>query len=418
MLFSFCASGFAFRNESSGVLNSFPSVRAASLQNAYSANSVTDAFSVISNPAYASDIPIISIMYGGAFENGKNISELSFASLSVLYPDLFYGINMGAGGVLGVSGDFSSRDMAAYINLSRTFGFVSFGTNVKYLRPALAYDSSSSALNADFGVLADFGPVSLGASIFNLAGNLYDASGNEIEPSVSVGAQLQANLKKGFSFAFYAGGYQEKISEFEIIPKTGLEFSYRFLSLRAGFEYDAFSSDKYSYSCGAAIRSGKWIIDYAYVAGKDGRPGFHMAALSYKVKKYVVKNERFNNQIKLEKQLAKEKGGTQEFDQNGGADKESKTDTDWNLNEFEAVLSQEKSDFIYEDNIDETEIASYTNSGANGVNSSAQHEETDFDAAKYILENPGIQKKYYQPTKHKAGDYDPALYLLNRAKKK
>lgn len=426
-----------------------PSVRAAAMQHAYTSNAVEDVFSAMSNPAFRASLPIVGIMYNTSFYDGKDLSDAAFGAFSFLYPELFYGVNVGAGAVSTAVGNLGGhQDIMAYLNLSKKIKFLSFGANVKYLYSKFYRDTDSSSVTGDFGLSAKYAFINIGIAGFNLFGDFYDTQGKRIDPYLTAGASADFNYKD-ISFIAALDAVQPEISRQRIIPRAGFETSYSFFALRFGYEYDDCSGKKDKYSAGFGIDFKNFKLDYAYIYDNEGysRHG-HRAALSYKLKRYMVKNEQFKNQVKLEKnqQKLKKKADKQEIKDKKEFEKKQKQlqvlrmkkekeenraknkempfrSANYNASEqeFVAVLATDGA---------ESSIAAPDAPQKKQVYPSSKTKKDDFDAAKYLL---GLEKAegsksaadpagmivakqhMHQPTPHDSHDYDPAQELLKKS---
>jgi len=384
-------------------------------------------------------------MFGTAFKDGYNLSEYAYGALSFIYTDLFLGINAGIGALSSIEGNFGNdQDYAANLNLSRKFGFLGIGANLKYVGSQFYRDTESTQFTGDAGILADFGIVSLGISGHNLFGDFYGPDGERIRPYASGGAALNLAFPQGFGIIVSAEGFQPDVEKYYFTPKAGLQISYSYFALRGGYEYDERTEKKNKFSAGLGVDFEDIQFEYAYVPDEESKIDRHKASLSYRFKQFRVKNKQFNRQLELEKEqakadsmIAKMKHKDEiEYDKQKHQTKKhlsASIDEDLPLQavsydkdeyEFVAILAPVETSGISSESVKEEKPPSgdyYTES---------KTKNDDFDAAKYLLElenskasaNSVYQKtetkmieakEYtYQPTPYSDNDYDPAKDLL------
>ncbi|MCL1971711.1 MAG: hypothetical protein FWG57_01830 [Endomicrobia bacterium] len=301
------SAAFSSVKNSGRIININPSVRAAAMGYAYTANTVNDAFGIFSNPAYAAPSPMLGFSYSTVFNDGKNFSEESYGSFAFLYPGLFLETNLGIAVVCSLEGNTENeQDAAVYLNLSRQIGFLNIGANAKYVNSKFYRETDYDFMTADAGISAVFGKFTFGAAGYNLFGEFKDFRGKKINPSLSAGAAVDFNIKD-LIFETEAGFVQKNINENKINPRAGLELFYRFAALRCGYEYDKDLKDKGLFFAGFGLDIKDIIFDYAFIPGQNGSDDgdIHMAAFSYRFPALKADNEQYKQQIKYEKQQAK-----------------------------------------------------------------------------------------------------------------
>lgn len=428
-----------------------PSVRAASMQNAYTSNMIEDVFGIMSNPAYRASLPMMGIMYNTVFYEEKDLSDGAFGAFSFIYPEVFYGINIGAGAVSTMVGNIDiEQDVAAYLNLSKKIKFLSFGANLKYLYSKIYQDRNSDYITGDLGLIANYSFISVGVSGFNLFGDFYDFEGKKIDPYFTAGITADLNYKKLFVTLALDAIYSD-LSQKRAIPRAGFEIAYSFFSLRLGYEYDDYAVIKDKYSAGLGFDYRNLKIDYAYIYDNE-RYDRHMMALSYKLKMYMVKNEQFKRQVKYEKQQQKlkKKAAKQEIKEKKEFEKKKKKlqalRTKREKEESKAKSkelplqsvkrsssNEEYATLLSHDGVENQEKPIEDSlSDEKPIYSSVKTNQNEFDAAKYLLElesessksEKSKKKKEYifeakeyieQPTPYSEDDYDPAKELLGRS---
>lgn len=453
-----CAVGFSSVRNSGAVIQENPSARAAAMVNAYSANTVDDAFGIFSNPSYFPSAPVAALAYSSVFKSGKNISEESFSAFSFLYPELCHGINIGAAFVSSLEGNAGNgQDSVLCLNVSGKIEFLSVGANVKYVDSGFFRSNDSDIITADAGMSASFGIFTLGLSAQNLFGDFKDVYGKKVNPSLSGAASCDFN-KGEFIFSLSAGCRRKDFGGGKINPQGGFEIFYRFAALRCGYEYDGDLKDKGFFCAGLGMETKNIIFDYAFIgAQNDSETGDrHKVSAAYRFYAIPkVDNELYMQQIKYEKQQAKlekqkrkqmkkEEKIRQKRQVGPPQPKKAYKDEMFSLqtakvneygHEFEAVLSPEeikpspsketslkkKEKLFVRVEDKEFDAAKYIlkNPGKHKVKqyfyAPTKVDENDFDAARYILENPGhskIKEYYFKPTKVSEDDFDAALYLL------
>ena len=398
---------------------------------AYTANIIGDPFGIFSNPAHIPDFPMIGIAYSSVFNDGKNFSEESAAAFSFLYPDLFFGVNLGIAAVSSLEGNIENeQDAAVYLNLSRRIKFLSFGVNAKYIDSKFHREAGSDFIAADAGLSATFGIVTIGAAGYNLFGGFKDAYGKKINPSL--GADISVDLDiNNFMFQIEAGATQKNIDEDKINPRAGFEIFYRAAALRCGYEYDKDLKDRGLFFAGFGLDIKNVIFDYAFIADQNesGNGDVHKAALSYRFYRLSsIVSEQFKQQIQYEKQQLKlEKNiKKQQIKIDKSAAKEGNFDNESLKQKF-----KDKDLAGFKDYGDEFAAVLLSEDNENPADSAASSEENetmyradetmsdDFDAAAYLLESGrsnasaaghgeenGMESKTYK------SDYDPAEELL------
>ncbi|MCL2334462.1 MAG: hypothetical protein FWC57_00160, partial [Endomicrobia bacterium] len=424
------AATFCFSSVRDGhVLYANPSVKAAGMRGAFSANTTDDAFGTFVNPAYSPSGPMAGAMFSTAFKDGYNLSEYAYGALSFIYTDLFFGINAGIGALSSVEANFGQdQECAANINLSRKFGFLGIGANIKYVGSQFYRNTDSAQFTGDAGILADFGIFSLGVAGYNLVGDFYDSNGERIRPYASAGASFNLKLFRDIGVIISAEGYQPDIEKCYFSPRAGIQLSYLYFALRAGYEYDERAEKKDKFSAGAGIDFKNIQLEYAYVPDEASKVDQHRASLSYRFKQFRVKDKQFNRQIAREKKQAKADSLL--------AKVKSKYDVQ-PRQEVKKQLVAEKSEILplqaVSYNKDEYEFtailcpvdaSTMPDSDATTYYASTPKGD-DFDAAKYLLAlgnskssanlsaaSAEAKQGVYPPTPAEDNDYDPAKELL------
>ncbi len=423
-----CAAGFSSVRNSGAVIQENPSARAAAMGNACSANTVDDAFGVFSNPAYFPSAPVAALAYSSVFKSGKNISEESLSAFSFLYPEVCHGINIGAAFISSLEGNAGNgQDSVLYLNISKKIEFLTVGANVKYVDSRFFRSNDCDIITADAGMSASFGILTFGLSARNLFGDFKDIYGKKLNPSLSGAASCDFN-KGDLIFSLSAGFWRKDFGSGKINPQGGFEIFYGFAALRCGYEYDGDLKNKGFFCAGLGMETKNIIFDYAF-AGEQNDSGAgdrHKVSAAYRF--YAVPkadNKLYMQQIKYEKQQAKlEKQKRKQMKKEGKTRQKQQADPPhpkktykdemFSLqtakvneygHEFEAVLSPEE---IKPSSSKET-------SSKKKENLSVRVEDKEFDAAKYILKNPGkhkVKQYFYAPTKVAENDFDAARYIL------
>ncbi len=446
----FCATYASASVKEGGVFSINPSVRAASMKFAATANTQNDVFGFYSNPAFRSKNTVSGVMFSTAFEDGDNLSEFSYGAFSFVCSEIIWGINAGISAISSFEGNLSkNQDTAYYLNISKSVSILSFGANIKYISSKFYEDSNSDSVTGDLGLLADFGIISLGISGFNLAGNFYDLYGEKVQPYLSAGASLNLFSNNGFSVIVSADALQKNIEDYCYVPRFGAEISYSFFSLRGGYEFDEKSAKKDKFSAGLGINISKVSFDYAYISDYD-EINEHKAALSYlfgapkaktekkkeisvRIRDLPLKHKNYLDENKAFKAVLVHIGDLPEAEKEFDAAQyllvmEQKDNVSVPAaHAFEAKQNYHQPSDYDKDGYDPAKELIDADISVKTVKPSKKSKpdlkiasrikEDEFDAAKYILENPGtskVKQHYAEPTKHSKKDFDAALYLLKQ----
>lgn len=438
---------FSSVKNSGHIISENPSVRGAGMGYAYTANTSGDAFGFFSNPSYIPSSPMIGLSYSMLYKEGESVSEGAAGAFSFLYPNLFWGVNIGIAAVSSLEGNIENeQDSAVYLNLSKQIKFLRFGVNTKYINSKYYRDSDSDIVTADAGLSATFKNFTFGIAGHNLFGDFKDIDSHEkINPSLSAGAAIDLTIRN-FMFTFEFGGIQRDLNKNDINPRAGLEVFYKIASLRGGYEYDDTLEDKGTLFAGIGLEIKNIIFDYAFIADQNNSEAgdMHKMALSYKFPP-IVKNEQYRQQVEYEKQQAKlekkarrkkeNKQAKQNEKSSGVLSKKSSKEnvlplqpvknTDY-ADEFFAVLTP--ADSAGSDQ--PANMIQFTkDEEKKAVDKLEEAKKNDYaDPALYLLEleqnkkiKPGpeqneVKTASYDSTPHKSGDYDAAQELLSDSK--
>lgn len=301
---------FSSVKNSGSIINENPSVRAAAMGYAYTANILEDGFGFFSNPSYVPSYPMLSLSYSMLYKSGKSVSEGASGAFSFLYPSLFWGVNIGIAAVSSFEGNIENeQDCAVYLNLSKQVDFLRIGLNTKYINSKYFRDNDSDFITVDAGLSATFGNFTIGLTGNNLFGDFKNIYGEKINPSLSAGTALDFNIHD-FICIFEAGAIQKDLNKNDINPRAGFEIFYKIACLRFGYEYDDNLKDNGTLFAGLGLEIKNTVFDYAFIADQnDSQAGdMHKVAFSYRFyAPPIVYNEQYIQQIKIEKQQAKQK---------------------------------------------------------------------------------------------------------------
>lgn len=212
---------------------------------------------------------------GAAFRLGDNTA----LAANILYVDYGkidgYDINGAA------TGELQASDLAAAFSISQRVGdYFSIGVTGKYVGQRLA-EISSSAYAGDIGLRADFGTVTVGATLANLGTTIrFEQVEEKLPTSVRAGVGVRF-LEESL---LLTAEYENQVYGNSVIH-NGAEFNLdqRYF-LRAGYftspESDSYIGSGLSFGAGALLGSIK--LDYAYSGSESvGSADLHRFSVSY-----------------------------------------------------------------------------------------------------------------------------------------
>lgn len=212
---------------------------------------------------------------GGAFRLDDNTS----LAANILYVD--YG-KIDGFDINGAStGELEANDLAAAISIGRRFGdYLSIGVTGKYVGQRLA-DVSASAFAGDIGLRADFGTVTVGATLANLGTTI---KFEEVEEKLPTTIRAGAGVRFLERSLLLTADYENQVYGNAVIH-NGAEFNLdqRYF-IRAGYftspESNSYIGSGLTFGAGALLGSIK--LDYAYSGSESvGSADLHRFSVSY-----------------------------------------------------------------------------------------------------------------------------------------
>jgi len=218
----------------------------------------------------------VTMHHGGA---SFRLTESSTLAANILYVD--YGTIAGFDGNGASTGDLEANDMAAAVSFGQRLNDnFSIGVTGKYVGQRLD-DITASAFAADFGLRADFGDVSFGATVANVGTRMKFEEVEEVLPRSARGGiavrlfQQQLMVTAEYENQFYGNAVVRNGAEFNI--------DHRYF-IRAGYFTSPASESTLGngLTFGAGALVGAFQIDYAYSGSEGlGSADLHRFSLSY-----------------------------------------------------------------------------------------------------------------------------------------
>lgn len=282
------ASGFCGASSFGELMQTEPSVRAAAMANAYTAED-GDVLGSYYNPAQS----VESRTLGAMFQRGY--ADDSTGAFAYSVPKIYKGINIGAALLYYNAGDIdlytddgsmltmnAEKDWMGTLNFSRQFGeHISAGANVKLAHESLFDTTSDSTFLFDMGVLAKYPLMNVGFAWQNLGGAMTLGDQKEVVPST---------WRLGAARAFTRG--QDVISascdlvhnqDTSANVRMGGEYLYRGMAaFRAGYEFSNGTDDATTLNFGFGLMFKGWSFDYAMVPYRT-LGTTHRFGISYKM---------------------------------------------------------------------------------------------------------------------------------------